>query len=177
MLYVLDRTPGGWYPRNLTTRKDDTMTKSIAKALYLELRKGYRTAQIIVIPGFAETSTTPSNPMQVLTRQISEAHPRKSWRFYSSNVPTNIYKTDEVQLGISQTVPFIQDIEHYFRGFADANWDLYKSPIAIELTYDDVREVSTHNTPQAFMRRLNRARVGAGYDESLFTASESTTSV
>lgn len=152
------------------------MTKAVGKALYLELRKGYRTAQIIVIPGFAESSTSPSVPMQVLTRQISATHPRKSWKFYSSNVPTNIYKTDEVQLGISQTVPFMQDIEHYFRGFADANWDLYKAPVAVELTYDDIREVSTHNTPQAFMRRLNRARVGAGYDESLFTT-ESTTSV
>jgi hypothetical protein len=153
------------------------MTKAIAKALYLELRKGYRTAQIIVIPGLPETTTTPSNPMQVLTRQISASHPRKSWRFYSSNVPTNIYKTESISSGISQTVPFIGDIEHYFRGFADASWDLYKSPIAIELTYDDVREVSTQNTPQAFMRRLNRARVGAGYDESLFTAPEPTTSV
>lgn len=152
------------------------MTKAVGKALYLELRKGYRTAQIIVIPGFAESSTSPSVPMQVLTRQISATHPRKSWKFYSSNVPTNIYQTEEVQLGISQAVPFIQDIEHYFRGFADANWDLYKAPVAIELTYDDIREVSTHNTPQAFMRRLNRARVGAGYDESLFTT-ESTPSV
>jgi hypothetical protein len=115
--------------------------------------------------------------MQVLSRQISETHPRKSWRFYSSPVPTNIYKIDELVLGVSQAAPFILDIEHYFRGFADAGWDVYKTPIAVELTYDDVREVSTQNTPQAFMRRLSRARVGAGYDESLFTARDSTTPV
>lgn len=150
------------------------MTKSVAKALYLELRKSSRTAQIIVLPGFAETTTSPAISMQVLTRQISSIHPRRSWRFYSSNVASNLYKVDEISIGISQVVPFVQDIEHYFRGFADAGWETYKTPIAVELTYEDVREVSEGKTPQAFMRRLNRARVGAGYDESLFHTFEAT---
>jgi hypothetical protein len=153
------------------------MTKAVAKALYLELRKGYRTAQIIILPGFAETTTAPAISVQILSRQISSSHPRRSWRFYRSNVAPNLYKVDEISIGISQVVPFIQDIEHYFRGFADAGWETYKTPIAVELTYEDVREVSECNTPQAFMRRLNRARVGAGYDESLFHTPESASTV
>jgi hypothetical protein len=153
------------------------MTKAVAKALYVELRKNHRTAQIIVVPGFAETSTTPSSPARLLTRQISHLNPRRSWRFYTSPMPTNLYEADDVAIGVAQVAPFINDIEHYFRGFADSGWETYKTPIAIELTYDDIREVSESTTPQAFIRRLNRARIGAGFDEALFESPEPASAV
>lgn len=148
------------------------MTKAVGKALYVELRKGSRTAQIIVVPGFAETPTSSSIPMRVLTRQISSLNPRRSWRFYASPIATNLYEADDANLALAQVAPFINDIEHYFRGFADAGWEVHKNPIAVELTYDDVREVADSTTPQAFIRRLNRARVAADYGTELFYTPE-----
>ena len=153
------------------------MTKAIAKALYLELRKNYRTAQIIVIPAFAETATSPAIKARLLTRQISHINPRRSWRFYTAPVVPSLYETDELNVAVAQVAPFLGDIEHYFRGFADAGWDVYQAPVSIELTYDDVREVSEGKTPQAFMRRLNRARVGAGFEEALFFTPETTPTI
>jgi len=147
------------------------MAKSIAKALYIELRKYSSTAQIILIPALKIDASGTAQSMRVLNRQISASHPRRSWRFYKSSVPAELFETPDLDLAITQAIPFIQDIEAYFYGFKKAGWEVYKNPVAVELTYEDIREVQEAKTPQAFMRRLTRARVGAGYDEELFQTS------
>jgi hypothetical protein len=144
------------------------MTKALAKVLYLELRKSHNTAQILVVPPIKVEATASPDSMRVLSRQISSTHPRRSWRFYKSPVSTEVYATEDLSTAVHQTIPFIQDIEHYFRGFKSAGWDVYKTPLSVEITYDDIKEVREGNTPQALMRRLNRARIGAGYSEELF---------
>jgi len=147
------------------------MTKAIAKALYIELRKYTSTAQIILIPALKIDASGDSQPMRVLNRKISASHPRRSWRFYKSPTPSELFETIDLELATTQAVPFIQDIESYFHGFGNAGWEVYKTPVAVELTYDDIREVQDSRTPQAFMRRLTRARVGAGYQQELFSTS------
>lgn len=143
------------------------MTKAIAKALYIELRKFTHTAQVLILPPIKLDTGSP-DPMRILSRQISSSHPRRSWRFYKSPVPTELYETSEIETAVHQVIPFVQDIEHYFRGFKNAGWDVFKTPLSVEVTYDDVKEVKEGNTPQALMRRLNRARVGANYPAELF---------
>lgn len=144
------------------------MTKAIAKALYVELRKSHNTAQVLIVPPIRIEATGSPDSMRVLSRQISSTHPRRSWRFYKSPVPTEVYSTEDLATAVHQTIPFVQDIEHYFRGFKNAGWDVYQTPLSVEITYDDVKEVKEGSTPQALMRRLNRARIGAGYSEELF---------
>ena len=144
------------------------MTKAVAKALYIEMRKYSNTAQVLILPPMKTNSLGEATPMRILSRQISTSHPRRSWRFYKSSVSSEIYETEDIDVAVTQTIPFIRDIEHYFRGFKNAGWEVYKTPLAVEATYEDLKDVKEGNTPQALMRRLNRARVGAGYSEELF---------
>ena len=147
------------------------MTKATSKALYIELRKYNNTAQIIVVPPMQVGASGVFDPMRLLSRQISTSHPRRAWRFYKSPTASEIHENPSLETATIQATPFIKDVEHYFRGFRRSGWDLYKTPVSVEMTYDDIKEIQEGNTPQAFMRRLTRARIGAEYSEELFETS------
>lgn len=144
------------------------MTKAVAKALYIELRKFNHTAQIVLVPPMQVGASGNFDPMRLLSRQVSTGHPRRAWRFYKSPTASEVYENPALETATIQATPFIKDIEHYFRGFRRSGWNLYKTPVAVEMTYDDIKEIQEGNTPQAFMRRLTRARLGAEYSEELF---------
>jgi len=144
------------------------MATPLATALYIEMRKHSNTAQLIIIPPMKLEASGSPEPMRIMSRQISTSHPRRSWRFYKCPVHADTYASEDIVVALDQTIPFIMDIQHYFNGFKAADWKVYLNPVSVEMTFDDLSEVKSANTPQAFMRRLNRARTGAGYSEELF---------
>jgi len=144
--------------------------KNLAYALYIELRKYASTAQIIVMPPIYNPVTDSQEPARMLTRQISSANPRRSWRFYSSKVRSETMPTNDLTLATSVVTPTLDELMPYFKGFSVGGWEAYKSPIAVGISFEDLDDVSKSSTPSAFMRRLNKVRVEAGYDEKLFSS-------
>lgn len=151
------------------------MTKTPGTALYLEFRNSSRTAQVIIVPPVKNPLADSFEPLRVLTRQISHVSPRKSWRFYTSPARIDGLPTDNIQVASWTSAPLIEDISSFLAGFASAGWAVYKTPVAIEMSNDDLADVTGSNTPNALIRRILRARVEAGYEESLFELPEVTT--
>lgn len=143
--------------------------KNLAYALYLELRKYGSTAQIIVMPPIYNPVTDAQEPARMLTRQISAANPRRSWRFYSSKVRSETMPTGSLEIATSVTTPILDELMPYFKGFSVGGWEAYKNPVTVGISFEDLDEVAKSSTPSAFMRRLNKVRVEAGYDEKLFS--------
>lgn len=144
-------------------------SKKVGSALYLEMRKHSNTAQVIVLPPVHNPVTAKDEPMRLLTRQISAINPRRAWRFYTSPIRTENMPTDSVTVATQSVIPYINDIAPYVSGFMSGGWEIYKSPVAVEMSTDDVTEVASGNTPNALIRRIQRTRVEAGFDEALFT--------
>lgn len=149
------------------------MTKTTGTALYIELRSSYRTAQVILVPPVKNPVADTHEPMRILTRQISEVSPRKAWRFYTSPARIDALPTDNLSVATWSAAPLIEDITPFLTGFSAAGWAIYKTPVAVDMSTDDLSDVNASNTPNALIRRILRARVEAGYDEALFASSES----
>lgn len=146
-----------------------TTDKNLAYALYIELRKYAATAQIIIMPPVYNPITAEQEPMRLLTRQISQSNPRRSWRFYAGKARNETLPTADLGTATSVTVPLVTELLPYLNGFAIGGWEAYKTPVAVGISSEDLDDVSKTSTPTAFMRRLNKVRLEAGYDESLFT--------
>lgn len=148
------------------------MTKTIGTALYLEFRNSTRTAQVIIVPPVKNPLADNHEPMRVLTRQISNISPRKAWRFYTAPARIDALPTDNISVATWTAAPLIEDISPFLTGFANAGWSLYKTPVAVEMSTDDIADVTGSSTPNALIRRILRARVEAGYEEALFETPE-----
>lgn len=148
------------------------MTKTTGQALYVELRSATRTAQVILVPPVKNPLADSYEPLRILTRQISYANPRRSWRFYTSPTRLDGVPTTDTRLATWSAVPLIEDITPFLTGFANAGWEVYQKPVVVEMSTDDLAEVSSSNTPTALIRRILRARTEAGYSEELFETPE-----
>lgn len=150
------------------------MTKTIGQALYFELRSHTRTAQVLVVPPVKNPLADNHEPLRILTRQISHANPRRAWRFYSSPARLDGLPTTDTTLAAWSAVPLIEDIAPFLSSFATSGWELYQKPVTVEMSTDDLAEVSASNTPNALIRRVLRARGEAGYEEALFASPDPT---
>jgi hypothetical protein len=144
------------------------MTKAVSSALYVELRNSTRTAQVLIIPPVKNPLADNHEPMRVLTRQISFANPRRAWRFYTSPARIDALPTEDLTVASWSAVPLIEDITSFLVGFSHGGWELYKSFLTVEMSTDDIAEVSASNTPNALIRRVLRSRIEAGFEEALF---------
>lgn len=150
------------------------MTKTVGTALYIEFRSSSRTAQVIIVPPVKNPLADSHEPMRVLTRQISHVSPRKAWRFYTSPARIDALPTDNISVASWSAAPLIEDISPFLTGFAASGWGIYKEPVAVEMSTDDLADVTGSNTPNALIRRILRARTEAGYEEALFASPETT---
>ncbi|MGL4998165.1 MAG: hypothetical protein ACRC5T_04290 [Cetobacterium sp.] len=145
------------------------MSKTIGSALYLELRRGTGTAQVLVTPTLAHPVRGTTIPVNVLTRQISSTNPRRGWKFYTtdfSDFPTGLTPNEAT----AHTGKYINDITAYFLGLASGGWTLYESPLSVEMSLDDLEEIITTETPNALLRRMMRVRAEAGFMDELFAS-------
>ena len=77
--------------------------------------------------------------------------------------------TGSLEIATSVTTPILDELMPYFKGFSVGGWEAYKNPVTVGISFEDLDEVAKSSTPSAFMRRLNKVRVEAGYDEKLFS--------
>ena len=144
----------------------------VGKALYMEFRKGGMTQQVIFTPEGVSRSGK-YVPITTYRRRISESTPRKVWRqmstlFKSETNPDNSL----VQLGKEHALSTVRDRVSYtdglFNQLIDRGWSLYKQPIAIEVTPDDLEDVRDSKTPYKIIARITRSRRHLSFGESLW---------
>lgn len=153
-----------------------TNTSVAGKALYLELRKGSFTQQIILTPE-AVMAGGKTVPMTCYRRSISEANPRKTWKQVSS---MTLSEKDPSSMAFIQLTPShalatvpnrMMFTDNLFNQLITSGWSLYKQPIAVEVTQDDLEDIRLSKTPYKILGRITRCRRVLDFGESLFAVS------
>lgn len=149
------------------------MSKAVATALYLEFRRENHTSQVILVPPYNNTLSGAFEAPRIITRQISSENPRRPWKFFSSSAlestPTDLLGREaDVDKAAMKSLPVLNELSSFFAGYHSGGWQLYRTPVSVELSQDDINDITAKETPNAFLRRVLRARGEAGFSEDLF---------
>ena len=149
-------------------------TKVIGKALYLEMRNGVHTMQLVMTPeGF--TSSNKLVPMTVYRRRISKIQPRKTWKQISAHTAPECDASGKIaQYSLEQALAVSKDklsfTDSIFNQLIMQGWALFKQPIAVEVTPEDMDDVRLGKTPYKILGRITRCRRTLGFGEELFVS-------
>lgn len=145
--------------------------KVTGKALYMEFRSGIHTYQVIITPDGVSTNGR-AVPATMYRRQISKLKPRKAWRTYSlPAVPLNAFgaydalQTEDVK---QKSVARLEYISNSFTQLVSSRYELYKQPIFVEVSQEDIEQIRLAKTPYKILGRITRVRRNLGFGEALF---------
>lgn len=149
----------------------------IGKALYLEFRKGVNTAQIVITP---EGIDKEGNyvPVSTWRRQISSWSPKKPWKCYQAPIDEDKgVRAKECESGIVQLAgeavalveaeKTIVSLTKILNDLYDNKWELYKEPIVLDFSMEDLMNTKNWETPSALVRRILRARKELDFPDEL----------
>lgn len=144
----------------------------VGKALYLEFRRGGQTQQIIFTPE-GRSASGQYVPITTYRRQISADNPRKTWKQMSTMFKSEMNPDGSlVQLGKEHALSTVQDrigyTDNLFTQLVARGWALYKQPIAVEVTPEDLNDVRAAKTPYKILGRVTRSRRAYNFGEALF---------
>jgi hypothetical protein len=147
--------------------------KIVGKALYLEFRRGDETNQIIITPE-AINAAGKYVPITTYRRRISKMNPRKTWKQMSTMFKSEIDQLTNklVPLGREHALATVADRVSYtdslFNQLITQGWTVYKQPIAVEVTQEDLEDIRMSKTPYKILGRITRCRRTLNFGESLF---------
>ena len=144
--------------------------KIVGTALYVELRKGGYTAQYLFTPEVVHSGKVV--PANLRNRTVSASTPRKPW---SPRPATTVSSLEEIQSGdmelgdaVSSAITRIEPFLGYLQNHVEADWKLYKEPLAVQMTPMDAEALYNKATPEALLSRVMKARLEAGYSDNLW---------
>jgi len=147
--------------------------KVVGKAMYMELRNGTQTYQILITPD-GISSTGKNVPSMVFRRQISASQPRKGWKH--SGLPVTSVdefgvfqkrtKEDAMRLGADRLVM----VGSTFNQLATYGYIMYKQPLYVEVSAEDLDGIRAGKTPYKVLGRITRVRRSLGFGEALFVS-------
>lgn len=154
---------------------NSTDTQVQGAAVYLEFVKPNVTTQILVMPEGMTTSHK-TVPMTVYRRRLSAMQPRKTWRAGSSSTTS----TMELAPGIARppvTTTEVQDAMLSFifplmKSMISNGYKLYKAPVIVEVTAEDLECARNAKTPYKAMARVWKARKALGFPKEYIHNSE-----
>jgi hypothetical protein len=150
-----------------------TDTKVVGKALYLEFRHGGSTNQVIITPE-AINASGKYVPITTYRRRISSSSPRKTWKQMSTVFRSEIDPMTNklVALGKEHALATVADrisyTDNLFNQLVTSGWQLYKQPIVVEVTQEDLEDIRLSKTPYKILGRITRCRRALNFGESLF---------
>jgi len=148
--------------------------KVVGKALYLEMRSGGNTMQLILTPeGF--NSNNKLVPMTLYRRRINRITPRKTWKPITSHLSPECDAMGKlVQYSVEVALPKSKDkmsfLDPVLNQLVANGYTVYKQPIAVEVTSEDLDDVRLSKTPYKIIARITRSRRATGFEEALFTS-------
>ena len=142
--------------------------KVVGKALYLELRQGMQTYQLLLTPD-GISSNGRAVPATVYRRQISAAKPRRAWKTYSlPSLPINAFGTYEAtdkDKALQTADSRVGYMATTFSQLKSYGYTLYKQPLLIEVSQEDLESIRLSKTPYKVLGRITRVRRTLGFGE------------
>lgn len=143
--------------------------------LYMEFRSSEKkTLQYMVIPEAISPVTNSVVPARLLFRQIDARNPQKGWRAKPSAITSEADGIGGISLAASQALALsdglaiMTSIAQLITQTGLSDWSLFKMPLAVQITSEDVMFFEKAETPKALIRRVNAARMDAGFGKELF---------
>lgn len=149
-------------------------TTVVGKALYLEMRRGGYTTQVLMTPE-AITLAGKVVPMTCYKRRISKLEPRKTWKqvssmFSSEKDPVTgslfMMNTEHALATVPNRLQFVDNL---FNQMIGQGYTLFKEPITVEVTHDDLEDIRKSATPYKILGRITRCRRALNFGEALFS--------
>lgn len=142
--------------------------KVVGKALYLELRTGIQTYQMLLTPD-GISSNGRAVPATMYRRQISSVKPRRAWKTYSlPALPLNAFGTYEMadkEKALQSADSRIGYMATTFSQLKSYGYALYKQPLLIEVSQEDLESIRLSKTPYKILGRITRVRRTLGFGE------------
>ena len=155
-----------------------TQQQVIGKAVYLEFRRtnptgASATTQILITPeadGIA-TTTSGSAPavvqLAMFRRRISSYQPRKTWRFIAAGKSSRTVAPTATSVNAA-ALSLIDFTNRTFEALASEGWKLFKDPIVVEVTKDDMQSVRLGKTPYKVLGRVWKSRKFLGFPAEFY---------
>ena len=146
--------------------------KVVGKALYLEFRTGLQTYQMLVTPDGISSNGRPV-PSTTYRRQISSAKPRRAWKTYS--LPTlalnafGTYETADKDNALQSADSRVGYMATTFTQLKSYGYALYKQPLLIEVSQEDLESIRLSKTPYKILGRITRVRRTLGFGEFIIS--------
>jgi hypothetical protein len=140
-----------------------TTTNVVGYAVYMELlhiEVPNRTTQVLYTPE-GTTSSHLQVPATIYTRRLTSMQPKKQWRCSMTSI--NSPAADE-GMKVSNNTRVIND---YLAGLGRNNWKLYKQPIVVEVTPEDLEEIRKSKTPYKVLGRVWKSRKFLGFPDDI----------
>lgn len=146
--------------------------KVVGKALYLEMRSGGNTMQLILTPEGFNTNNK-LVPVTVYRRRINRVTPRKTWKAFSAHQSPDCDSMGKIaQYSVELALPKAKEklgfMDSLFHQLTSQGYTVYKQPIAVEVTSEDLDDVRLSKTPYKIIARITRSRRALGFEEALF---------
>lgn len=152
------------------------MAKQPNQALYIEMTKDTRGAQLILTPPFHNIATDETVKAKMFARKISAVHPRRAWNTFNNRAEFDTNPVNGGYLGaeavLYSSAPVVKGFNDLLVGYVASGWKITGAPIAVEMTYDDERDVEEGKSPSALVRRITRSRIEAGYPATIWPGRE-----
>jgi hypothetical protein len=147
--------------------------KVVGKALYLELRTGLQTYQMLLTPD-GISSNGRAVPSTMYRRQISSVKPRRAWKTYSlPTLPLNAFGTyetvdkDNALQSADSRVGYMASTLSQLKSYG---YTLYKQPLLIEVSQEDLESIRLSKTPYKVLGRITRVRRTLGFGEFIIAS-------
>ena len=159
-----------------TTEKDEEVPKSYGRALYLEFREGSTTYQMVFTSETVSPKTHAFVPMTGMYRQVSAAHDKRGWRYRTARDKVGTLKEGSIDTLQEQTTSdtlkavgkVLAEFQPHIQAMNAGEWSLYKEPVVVEMSAEDVVKIEEQQTPGALIRRITRARQDLGFEDSIY---------
>jgi hypothetical protein len=142
----------------------------VGKALYIELRRDSEVSQIILTPQLKNPLKDSQLKPYIISRSLQRDTKRKPWRFTSApRLSSADYEVSGLnsEQAITSVEKQIKVVSSFFTGYSYGGWEVFKTPIVIEMSVDDAMNVAQKQTPVALIRRVMKARKEAGFPDSV----------
>ena len=139
-------------------------TNVVGRAVYLELRSPNEKAtyQLLLTPPMR----VPSNPSQkvmpvMYSRQLSESFPKRTWR----NSVAAMSDFDNVGTIPEMLERRLRVVDSRLERLIGADYKVYKEPIVVEVSEDDIKDIMAFRTPYKVLGRVERVRKAKGFSK------------
>ena len=158
----------------MTSMTNSLDTKVQGKAVYLEFVKPAHgiTTQVLIMPEGMSTSHKTVG-MTVYRRRLSVAQPRKTWKAATTHhTSVTLLSSSSPVTPDQATDQILSFLFPLFRSLETNEYVLYKDPIVVEVTAEDLEDSRMAKTPYKVLGRVWKVRKKLGFPKEFIVVPE-----